>query len=151
MSDGSTIVWLRGGTAPEVRRTTFDVPSDGSSWSALGIGTRITDGWQLSGVAVAPNSFIRARGFVTPSFLGSAGFVETILQPGIQAESLGFSDSHFGFDMSVVPGQSVVVDGSEDLVHWIPLFTNAVGSGTVHFTDTAAGTASARFYRVRTR
>ena len=39
--DGSTITWLRGGTSPEVWRTTFDYSTNGSDWVNLGVGERI--------------------------------------------------------------------------------------------------------------
>lgn len=39
--DGSTITWLRGGTSPEVWRTTFDISTDGLTWTNLGAGTRL--------------------------------------------------------------------------------------------------------------
>ena len=33
--DGSTITWLRGGTSPEVWRTTFDASTNGTDWISL--------------------------------------------------------------------------------------------------------------------
>jgi hypothetical protein len=38
--DGTTITWLRGGTSPEVWRTTFDYSADGRIWMDLGAGSR---------------------------------------------------------------------------------------------------------------
>ena len=74
--DGSTITWLRGGTGPEVWRTTFEYSTNGISWSLLGAGTRITGGWQLGGVSV-PAGTLRARGYTTGGrYNGSCGVVE---------------------------------------------------------------------------
>ncbi len=73
--DGATVMWLRGGSSPEVWRTTFDVSPDGANWTRLGVGTRVAGGWQLASVQVAPGAQIRARGYVT----GDSGwFVESI-------------------------------------------------------------------------
>ena len=79
--DGSTITWLRGGTSPEAWRTTFDLSTDGLTWSNLGAGTRRAGGWQLA-VASSPSSgVIRSRGYVTGGFRnGSGWFVESQVQ-----------------------------------------------------------------------
>jgi hypothetical protein len=42
-----------------------------------------------------------------------------------------------------------VVDGSTDLVTWIPLFTNTVGSTPVYFFDPASTNYAGRYYRAR--
>ena len=77
--DGSTITWLRGGTAPEVWRTTFDASTNGGvRWFGLGDGLRLGGGWQLAGLTLPTNSTVRARGFATGGFgNGSSWFVET--------------------------------------------------------------------------
>ena len=77
--DGSTIIWQRGGSGPEVWRTTFDGLTNGSSWIPLGAGSRITGGWQLTGLTWPTNVILRARGFVASGDLNASGwFVETI-------------------------------------------------------------------------
>ncbi len=60
----STITWLRGGSSPEVWRTTFELSTDGVNWTPLGVGTRIAGGWQLAGLTLPSQSRVRARGFV---------------------------------------------------------------------------------------
>ena len=80
--DGSAITWLRGGTSPEVWRTTFEITTNGASWSLLGAGSRTNGGWKLSGVSVTGVT-IRARGFVTSGeYNGSGNIVESILGLG---------------------------------------------------------------------
>jgi uncharacterized delta-60 repeat protein len=82
--NGSTITWLRGGSNPEVWRTTFDSSTDGVNWAPLGAGTRIIGGWQLAGLGWPANTIplLRARGFVVGGFSdGSGWFVETIVSP----------------------------------------------------------------------
>jgi uncharacterized delta-60 repeat protein len=74
--DGANIIWLRGGTLPEVWRTTFEQSTDGTNWTMLGAGTRIAGGWCLSGVAIK-NGTIRARGYSTGGDGWSCGLVES--------------------------------------------------------------------------
>jgi uncharacterized delta-60 repeat protein len=79
--DGSTITWLRGGTSPEVWRTTFDVSTSGLTWTNLGAGTRRTGGWQLAVAASPLSGVIRTRGYVAGGmYNGSGWFVENQLQ-----------------------------------------------------------------------
>jgi uncharacterized delta-60 repeat protein len=78
--DGSTITWLRGGTSPEVWRTTFDLSADGLTWASLGAGTRRTGGWQLPTAPAPQSGVIRGRGYVSGGlYNGSGWFVETLL------------------------------------------------------------------------
>ncbi len=76
--DGSTITWLRGGTSPEVWRTTFDASANGTDWLRLGAGSRIPGGWRLTGASVPPGGTIRARGYVTGGDKSSGWFVESL-------------------------------------------------------------------------
>ncbi len=81
--DGSTATWLRGGTSPEVWRTTFEYAPDGATWSLRGEGVRTPGGWELAGVTLPTNGTIRARGFVTGGqYNASSWFVETTLSLG---------------------------------------------------------------------
>lgn len=78
--DGSRIIWLRGGTSPEVWRTTFEHTTNGATWADLGAGTRIPGGWQLTGVSLPPEGTIRARGQIAGGAQnGSAWFVDATL------------------------------------------------------------------------
>jgi uncharacterized delta-60 repeat protein len=78
--DGSTVTWLRGGTSPDVWRTTFDCSTNGVDWTSLGMGTRIAGGWQLTGVDLPTNSIVRARGHTTGgNNNASSWFVESFL------------------------------------------------------------------------
>ena len=82
--DSSTVTWLRGGTSPEVWRTTFEVSTNGADWVNLGAGGRVTGGWQLNGVIVPANANIRARGYLSGGqYNGSAWFVENIMGPAL--------------------------------------------------------------------
>lgn len=74
-SEGSRLVWLRGGTSPEVGRTYFEHSRDGIAWSPLGQGTRIPGGWELDLPSTITTETIRARG----DSLGSKGIFEAAI------------------------------------------------------------------------
>ncbi len=98
---GGSVSWMRGGSGPEVGRTTLESSTDGSTWSDLGTGTRVPKGWQWSGVALPPNAAVRARGHVSSGRQnGSGGWVETRLSP------------------SPTLHLTVVRDGSSILLQW---------------------------------
>jgi len=62
----------------------------------------------------------------------------------------GFGTNQFGFNLSGAFGQTIVVDGSTNLVDWTPLCTNTVGGGNpVYFCDPASTNSPWRFYRAR--
>ena len=72
--DQSGISWLRGGSCPEVWRTSFEACTNGSDWFALGAGSRIPGGWRLAEVSLPDNATVRARGFVASAFQGSSAW-----------------------------------------------------------------------------
>ena len=156
--DGSTITWMRGGSSPEAWRTTFEVSTNGADWTMLGDGSRVPGGWQLSGVAVPTGGTVRARGYVVGGeYCASSWFVETLLPPGGLAPPLiilndghfGFGANGFGFDVSGAAGQVAAVDGSSNLVNWLPLQTNTLSSGSFYFSDPGAEAKGRQFYRAR--
>ncbi len=59
----------------------------------------------------------------------------------------GVSNGVFTVQMSVVSGQRYVVQGSVDLVHWVPLGTNSADSPTLIFMDSDMAKYPWRFYR----
>jgi sugar lactone lactonase YvrE len=63
---------------------------------------------------------------------------------------MGFLTNQFGFNLSGAFGQTVVVDGSTDLVTWTPLSTNTCGSASpFYFCDPCWTNYPFRFYRAR--
>jgi uncharacterized delta-60 repeat protein len=62
--DGTSITWMRSGTAPEVWRASFDASTNGTTWIELEEAARITGGW-LTPSSLPLNATIRARGFLT--------------------------------------------------------------------------------------
>ncbi len=78
--DGDALTWLRGGASPEVWRTSFDLSTDGTTWSSLGSGSRVPDGWKLTGVQLPSGGTIRARGYVAGGLRNASSyFVEAYL------------------------------------------------------------------------
>jgi uncharacterized delta-60 repeat protein len=100
--NGSTMTWLRGGTSPEVWRTTFEHSADGITWTNLGAGTRITGGWQVTSVSLPSGGTIRARGYVTGGMANVCGWFVEELAGALAPIRL-----------------SVDQDGSEILLRWV--------------------------------
>ena len=63
--------------------------------------------------------------------------------------SFGFRTTQFGFNLRGVSGQSIVVDGSTNLVDWMALFTNISDTSPFDFSDPASTNSPRRFYRAR--
>ncbi len=61
----------------------------------------------------------------------------------------GFLTNQFGFNVSGAAGQTIVVDGSTDLVNWTPLCTNTVCSNLFYFCDPAWTNFPWCFFRAR--
>jgi uncharacterized delta-60 repeat protein len=79
--DGSKLLWRRGGTNPEVWRTTFEVSTNGQDWIFSAAGSRVPNGWQLSPIALPERCTVRTRGFTTGGQgNGSSWFVESLWQ-----------------------------------------------------------------------
>jgi len=72
------VQWLRGGAGPEVSPVNFELSTDdGASWTPLGGGTRISGGWELTGLGLPLSGTVRARGRTSGGWLnGSGGLVE---------------------------------------------------------------------------
>ena len=69
----------------EVSRVTFEFSFDGSFYSLLGSGARISGGWQLTSVNLPVHFrtvYIRARGYYETGQNGSGSIAETILVIG---------------------------------------------------------------------
>jgi uncharacterized delta-60 repeat protein len=80
VSSATRAQWLRSGAGPEVSFVTFELSTDGgATWSALGSGTRISGGWELTGLALPPSGSVRARGRTAGGYhSASAGLIEQV-------------------------------------------------------------------------
>jgi len=148
--NGATITWLRGGTSPEVWRTTFEVCTNGADWITLGAGTRITSGWQRTGLNYPTNAIIRARGFVC----GANWFVETLFAPAMLLQfvsangSRWMSNGWFSARLLGTTGSNAVVECSSDLTIWTPWQTNTLSADGWDLTA-PLGTNRQQFYRAK--
>jgi beta-propeller uncharacterized protein DUF5122 len=78
---GSIVTWARSGAAPEVWRATFEVSTDGATYTSLASGTHMPGGWQATGqsLPINQNLFIRARGYYATGYgNGSGSIVESV-------------------------------------------------------------------------
>lgn len=70
----SRIEWLRGGSSPEAEWVTFEQSTDaGATWTLLGNGTRISGGWELTGLSLPGGAQVRARARVRGSYIDETG------------------------------------------------------------------------------
>jgi uncharacterized delta-60 repeat protein len=87
-----------------------------------------------------PRRYYRARyydGSLPPPAIGTAG------------GAFGFQTNGFGFNLSGVAGQTVVIECSTNLVNWTALATNFLGTGPLYFSDSGCTNFPMRFYRAR--
>ena len=84
VASADRIEWLRGGSSPETLRVTFDLSTDGGiNYTLLGLGTRISGGWELTGLNLPASRLVRARALVTGGqYSGSSGLVESVASVG---------------------------------------------------------------------
>lgn len=104
----TSVQWLRSGTSPEVDAVTFEQSTDGgNNWSALGAGTRISGGWELTGTSVS-NGLLRAKAHARGGYsLGTTIPISSVeaypaLTPDIAVEqpaSTGLTSGTASFDL----------------------------------------------------
>jgi hypothetical protein len=63
--------------------------------------------------------------------------------------SCSFISNGFGFNLSGMAGQTVVIEASTNLTSWMPLLTNSLQTGCFNFNDCDSTNTAQRFYRVR--
>ena len=102
-------------------------------------------GW--TGAASGTNNPLAVK--VSNNEIIQANFGATVPQIIAGGASFGFLSNYFGFDVSGAAGQTIVVEGSTDLMVWAPLFTNIVVSNPFYFFDPASTNFPWRFYRAR--
>ncbi len=83
-------------------------------------------------VADSYNDTIR-RGVITPPVMVPSG--------------VGYNDHHPVFSLTGLPGQPVVVQGTSNLVDWVPLWTNTLGYQALSFSDPQTNDLPQYFYR----
>jgi hypothetical protein len=104
--DGTSVTWLRGGTAPELTRATLEA-SSGGTWLSFGSLNRIAGGWQRTGLPLSPQSTIRVRGYLQGGYYNASSGIEEVISGGITVVSQPVSRTNSGgtvatFAVSVV-------------------------------------------------
>jgi len=61
----------------------------------------------------------------------------------------GFQSGRFSFNLSAVPGQTIVIEASTNLQTWTPLSTNQLATAPLYFSDSTSSDFRWRFYRAR--
>ena len=149
----STITWMRGGSGPEVYRTTFEATANGTTWTLLGTGQRVAGGWTLN-AQVQPASAVRARGWVSGGMYGGSSWVIENSIPAILTadNKFGVLSNQFGFNVGGSPaGLAFVVEASTNSWDWAPMATNTFGTGPIYFSDPDWQSSSEKLYRVRSQ
>jgi hypothetical protein len=127
---------------------------NGSSWSALGSG--INGG--VSALAVSSSTLYAGGEFTiagtnVSAYAAEASLAGTPVSPALALitanAAFGFTNGVFGFDVAGPAGSNVVIQASTNLQTWIPLQTNLLGSGLLHFSDAQSPANRHRFYRAQ--
>jgi hypothetical protein len=135
---------------------------DGSSWSALGSGiSGVGDGLgpYVSALAVDGSGNLYIGGDFTIAGTNVSAYVAEAALAGAPVSTklaiittnaaFGLAKGVFGFDLAGPAGSNVVIQASTNLQTWIPLQTNLLGSGLLHFSDAQSPANRQRFYRAQ--
>ncbi len=115
--------------------------------------------WKLDPSLASPNTsriMIEPGGY-TALMAGNYGIKRILLTVDTGAvtppnfptgSAIRLPNGQFGFTTCGQMGQTLVIQGSTNLVDWVSLQTNVVGSGCIDFIDTQAPLIPNRYYRV---
>jgi len=137
VTDHTRIEWLRGGSAPETTQVTFELSTDGATWTLLGAGKRIAGGWELTGLRLPEFGAIRARARIVCGDLnGSSGLVQATTMFGVNAAPEAFpapavQTRELGVERVVVTGEVADLNGDELTYQWL-VGTTRLSRGTVN-------------------
>lgn len=87
-ASASRVAWTRAGAGPEVSDVSFELSTTGGgAWSSLGSGTRITGGWEKTGLSLPSRGMLRARGRASGGNQnGSSSLIEQVVSFPVQVE-----------------------------------------------------------------
>lgn len=136
--------WERTGSAAEMKGVEFLHSGDGSSWTKLGDGLRISGGWELAGATLPESGFLRASGRTLVSNRATAVLEETLLHGRTLTPIETWRQGRFGSPTNERSGANIEDpdgDGQKNLVEYafgsdpnagnptFPLSWNAVADG----------------------
>jgi hypothetical protein len=127
---------------------------NGSSWSALGSGIERAGGGAAVGVLVSSGNDLYAGGIFEAAGTKPAQNIARwndqlsfYPPPLIKLTSpIKLPNGQFQFHFSGTSGENYIIQGSTNLVNWVPLLTNSATA--LDFVDTNAAGFGRRFYRV---
>jgi hypothetical protein len=127
---------------------------NGSSWSALGSGVNsFVNALAVSGSTLYAGGDFNIAGTNVSAYAAEANLVGTPVSPALALitanAAFSFTNGVFGFDVAGPAGSNVVIQASTNLQTWIPLQTNLLGSGLLHFSDAQSPANRHRFYRAQ--
>jgi hypothetical protein len=107
-------------------------------------------------LAASGSDFISGGAFTKAGGKVSHGVAKAIMvEPPVLIittnSSFGISNGLFGFNLSGSSGQTLVIEGSTNLLDWMPLQTNALDGSPVYFSDPQWMNYPGRFYRLRSQ
>ncbi len=124
VSSSSRLEWQRGGSSPETHAVTLETSTNGgAAWSAPAAGTRITGGWEFTGLTLPSSGMVRLRARTAGGYNnGTAGLVETVsvLNPPTPLQL--WRQIHFGSPDNSGPGADNAdpdSDGVENLAEFV--------------------------------
>jgi hypothetical protein len=121
---GRTVTWLRGGSAPDVSRVTFEWSPDGVAYSSLGVGARVAGGWHLGALSLPRQGplFVRARG-MAPNGSDGSSLVESVIR--VDLSPAAFTDQSLTAGYLIKAIHVIELRARIDalrLAHGLPLF-----------------------------
>ena len=140
------VFWSRTAASPEAEHVTFEASSDGVTYSAPTVATRVPSGWQAPlGGFTDSNWFIRARGYFRAGFAnGSSSMVESIQQvylacPTITSVSLPPATAGMPYSAALTASGAIGVI-SFGVAGALPAGLTLSSVGVISGTPTQAGT-----------
>ncbi len=127
---------------------------NGSGWSALGSGVNsVVNALAVSGSTLYAGGYSSIAGTNVSAYAAEANLAGTPVSPALALitanAAFSFTNGVFGFDVAGPAGSNVVIQASTNLQTWIPLQTNLLGSGLLHFSDAQSPANRRRFYRAQ--
>jgi hypothetical protein len=130
---------------------------NGTSWSSLGSGVSggpsgtYVEAMAMSGSNLFVGGNFTIAGTNVSSYAAEARLAGAPVFPTFITTNATFdlANGLFGFNVAGPAGSDVVIQASTNLLTWIPLQTNLLGSGLLHFTDPQSQANRWRFYRAQ--
>lgn len=154
VANANQVQWQRAGALAGVAQASFQLSTDGgTTWSKLGNGTRMSDGWQITGLTLPASGIVRAIGVpvggnsstgLSQSFSGLPVFtVSATPSPAANGSVTGGGNLAAGSAVTLVATPAAGCD----FTGWTENGTLVSSSATYTFTANADRTLIANFTR----